>query len=70
MRKNPYPILIPCHRVISSSGLGGFMGVNSNLKLKKDSLIKKDVKIETESDTPNPIRIKISLLNFEKNLLF
>ena len=29
---------------------------------------KKNVKIETESDTPNPIRIKISLLNFEKNL--
>lgn len=24
LAKNPYPILIPCHRVISSSGIGGF----------------------------------------------
>lgn len=23
---NPLPILIPCHRVVASSGLGGFMG--------------------------------------------
>lgn len=67
MRNNPFPILIPCHRVINSKGLGGFMGMNSNLKLKKDSLVKKNVKIEMETDTPNPIRIKISLLNFEKN---
>ena len=25
-RSNPVPIFIPCHRVISSSGNGGFMG--------------------------------------------
>jgi methylated-DNA-[protein]-cysteine S-methyltransferase len=24
---NPYPVLIPCHRVVSASGLGGFGGV-------------------------------------------
>jgi methylated-DNA-[protein]-cysteine S-methyltransferase len=24
--KNPYPIIIPCHRVVSSSGIGGFCG--------------------------------------------
>ena len=33
LRKNPYPLLIPCHRVISSDGsLGGF---SLGLKLKK-----------------------------------
>lgn len=25
-RNNPFPLLIPCHRVISSSGLGGYAG--------------------------------------------
>lgn len=25
-RANPIPILIPCHRVIAASGLGGYMG--------------------------------------------
>jgi methylated-DNA-[protein]-cysteine S-methyltransferase len=26
LRKNPLPILIPCHRVVSATSLGGFMG--------------------------------------------
>jgi methylated-DNA-[protein]-cysteine S-methyltransferase len=25
-RANPLPILIPCHRVVSHKGLGGYMG--------------------------------------------
>lgn len=25
-RANPVPIVVPCHRVVSSTGLGGFMG--------------------------------------------
>lgn len=25
-RANPLPILIPCHRVVSASGMGGYMG--------------------------------------------
>jgi methylated-DNA-[protein]-cysteine S-methyltransferase len=24
MRRNPVPLVIPCHRVVSRSGLGGF----------------------------------------------
>lgn len=28
-RRNPVPILIPCHRVVSASGLGGFMGATT-----------------------------------------
>lgn len=26
LKKNPVPILIPCHRILSSTSLGGFMG--------------------------------------------
>jgi methylated-DNA-[protein]-cysteine S-methyltransferase len=26
LRKNPIPILVPCHRVVSQTALGGFMG--------------------------------------------
>jgi methylated-DNA-[protein]-cysteine S-methyltransferase len=26
LRKNPLPILVPCHRVLSSSSMGGFLG--------------------------------------------
>ncbi|MCP4042152.1 MAG: MGMT family protein, partial [Gammaproteobacteria bacterium] len=25
-RSNPVPIVVPCHRVVSATGLGGFMG--------------------------------------------
>lgn len=32
--KKPYPLFIPCHRVVSSSGLGGFrFGLEMNKKL-------------------------------------
>jgi methylated-DNA-[protein]-cysteine S-methyltransferase len=27
LKKNPLPILIPCHRVLSATSMGGFMGV-------------------------------------------
>jgi methylated-DNA-[protein]-cysteine S-methyltransferase len=25
-RENPYPLIIPCHRVVSASGMGGYCG--------------------------------------------
>lgn len=28
--KNPYPLVIPCHRVVSATNLGGFGGENSD----------------------------------------
>jgi len=35
LRKNPYPIIIPCHRVIKSDGsLGGYVGTQSLRKKK------------------------------------
>lgn len=35
-RANPIPLLIPCHRVVASNGLGGYMGatVGEALELK------------------------------------
>ena len=33
-RANPLPILIPCHRVVSASGLGGYMGKKSGTELE------------------------------------
>jgi methylated-DNA-[protein]-cysteine S-methyltransferase len=32
-RANPCPILVPCHRVVASGGLGGFAGDTSGRKL-------------------------------------
>jgi len=38
LRRNPIPILIPCHRVVARKSLGGFMGISDpnlpELKLK------------------------------------
>jgi len=31
-RANPIPIIVPCHRVVSASGLGGYMGKTSGRK--------------------------------------
>jgi len=38
MRRNPLPMIVPCHRVVAANGLGGFSGSNNprgkELKLK------------------------------------
>ena len=42
--KNPYPVIIPCHRVIRSDGkLGGYSGVGE-VKKKKELLKLENVK--------------------------
>ena len=33
-RANPCPILVPCHRVVATNGLGGFAGKTSGRKLE------------------------------------
>jgi len=40
-RDNPFPGIIPCHRVVSISGLGGYMGRTSGmfLEIKKKLLL-------------------------------
>jgi len=37
MRKNKFPIIVPCHRVVAAGGLGGFtgpQGVSTKVKLQ------------------------------------
>lgn len=34
-KTNPLPLFIPCHRVIAQNGIGGFMGKNAAISIKK-----------------------------------
>lgn len=36
--KNPIPIIIPCHRVVASGGLGGYGGKSGNTSIKRKLL--------------------------------
>jgi len=41
LKKNPIPLIIPCHRVLGKNGIGGFMGktkLGEELNLKKNLL--------------------------------
>lgn len=44
-RANPIPIVIPCHRVVAQSGLGGFMGQRAGDEhdLKRQLLVREGV---------------------------
>lgn len=33
-RKNPVPIVVPCHRVVAKSGIGGYMGDTTGPRVK------------------------------------
>lgn len=33
-RRNPIPIVIPCHRVVSAAGIGGYSGATAGRKLE------------------------------------
>jgi len=46
MRKNKFPLVIPCHRVISSNGdIGGYMGKRKGrfIELKKKLLLRENI---------------------------
>jgi O-6-methylguanine DNA methyltransferase len=46
LAKNPYPLIIPCHRVIRSDGsLGGFGG---GLKMKKELLLMEGISFDSK----------------------
>ncbi|RLA20160.1 MAG: cysteine methyltransferase [Gammaproteobacteria bacterium] len=32
-RANPYPVIVPCHRIIAANGLGGFAGERRGMRL-------------------------------------
>ena len=57
MKKNPFPVIIPCHRVVKSNGeIGGYAyGIN----IKKSMLVKEGILIKNN-------KIK----NFQKTLSY
>jgi len=44
MNKNPYPVIIPCHRVVMSTGKVG--GYAYGKKIKSNMLVKEGLKIQ------------------------
>ncbi|MBD3351964.1 MAG: methylated-DNA--[protein]-cysteine S-methyltransferase [Candidatus Lokiarchaeota archaeon] len=72
MRNNDFPILIPCHRVVSKSGIGGYMGITSKLnKINSLDFLNKTLDLEINefeffSKLPSPIKTKLALLKFER----
>lgn len=46
MNKNPYPVIIPCHRVVKSDGKIGGYAYGQNVKIKM--LTKEGVKIKDD----------------------
>jgi methylated-DNA-[protein]-cysteine S-methyltransferase len=54
---NPVPLLIPCHRVVASSGqLGGFMGRRGELALKASLLEREGVIVAGGKVSPELLR--------------
>ncbi|MDW7732888.1 MAG: methylated-DNA--[protein]-cysteine S-methyltransferase [Methanolobus sp.] len=49
LARNPYPIVIPCHRVVSASGIGGFGGETCGEKVE---FKKKMLEMEKRSASP------------------
>ena len=47
--QNPVPIVVPCHRVVAATGLGGFMGgkKNDSLRIKRWLLVHESTRNET-----------------------
>ena len=55
MKKNPFPVIVPCHRVVKSNGTIG--GYAYGLERKKYMLSKEGLKINDNK-----------ILNFKKNI--
>ena len=53
-RANPIPIVIPCHRVVAASGLGGYMGAREGTGSRADSA--------------EPLAVKAWLLDHERRV--
>lgn len=71
MKNNKFPILIPCHRVIAQDSIGGYIGLTSKLKIDDVLFNLKNSEIYNNGyigKIPDPIKIKILLLKFERSL--
>jgi len=53
-RDNPFPGIVPCHRVVAVSGLGGYMGQTSGRSLEiKRKLLAKEATILAKMEVQN-----------------
>ena len=47
LRKNPFPVIIPCHRVIKSNGkLGGYAGKRNNPRKVRLLRVEKNIAVK------------------------
>ena len=51
LRRNPFPVVVPCHRVVSGKNLGGFMGTKDPTQ---SEVVLKTHLIETEKKYIHP----------------
>ena len=52
-RQNPVPIIIPCHRVIASNGIGGFAGQTTGHRINaKQWLLKHETAVQSKINQP------------------
>jgi methylated-DNA-[protein]-cysteine S-methyltransferase len=64
MRRNPWPIVVPCHRVISSGGnIGGYCGATSGkwIRLKERFLALEGISTDVTNEKGNRKRNQISV---------
>lgn len=52
LKRNPYPILIPCHRVVGANDLGGFMGAE---EVDEPEVVLKKWLLDHEDSYLNPV---------------
>ncbi|QGG46436.1 methylated-DNA--[protein]-cysteine S-methyltransferase [Heliorestis convoluta] len=45
LRRNPFPLMIPCHRILAQKGIGGFAGVENRVTLKHRLLQLEGIKL-------------------------
>lgn len=51
LKNNPFPLVIPCHRIVGRSGLGGFSGANGVLtKLRMLALEEESLSLTPDAD--------------------
>ncbi len=49
LKRNPYPLLIPCHRVVYKNGfIGGYLGINEGKIIKKKILEREGVRVTND----------------------
>lgn len=66
LRRNRFPVLLPCHRIVGKSGLGGFMGKRSKLK-GIDFLSKSEIEeLLARQDIAEEIKVKVALIHHER----